>query len=62
LTTLSIATDWWPDQLPYPVGVTVSGWFADPGGKVNTFRWWDGEAWTRWLSADPSADTVEAHK
>jgi hypothetical protein len=42
--------------------VTVSGWFADPGGKVNTFRWWDGEAWTRWLSADPSADTVEAHK
>jgi hypothetical protein len=44
--------DW---SVAYSVGVTVSGWFADPGGKVNTFRWWDGEAWTRWLSADPSA-------
>jgi hypothetical protein len=35
--------------------VTDSGWFADPGGKVNTYRWWNGEAWTRWLSADPGA-------
>jgi hypothetical protein len=35
--------------------MTDSGWFADPGGKVNTFRWWDGTAWTRWLSADPTA-------
>ena len=35
--------------------MTVSGWFTDPGGKVNTFRWWNGEAWTRWLSADPTA-------
>jgi hypothetical protein len=35
--------------------VTDSGWFADPGGKANTFRWWNGEAWTRWLSADPTA-------
>ncbi len=32
-----------------------AGWFADPSGKINTFRWWDGRAWTRWLSADPSA-------
>ena len=36
------------------MGVTDSGWFADPGGKVNTFRWWDGNAWTRRLSADPT--------
>ena len=35
--------------------MTVSGWFTDPGGKVSTFRWWNGEAWTRWLSADPHA-------
>ena len=35
--------------------MTDSGWFADPGGKVKTFRWWDGTAWTRWLSADPTA-------
>jgi hypothetical protein len=32
-----------------------AGWFADPSGKINTFRWWDGQAWTRWLSADPTA-------
>ena len=32
-----------------------AGWFADPSGKVDTFRWWDGQAWTRWLSADPGA-------
>jgi hypothetical protein len=32
-----------------------AGWFADPSGKLNTFRWWDGQAWTRWLSADPAA-------
>ena len=32
-----------------------AGWFADPSGKINTFRWWDGGAWTRWLSADPAA-------
>ena len=42
-------------SVAYPVEVTDSGWFADPGGKVNTFRWWDGVAWTRWLSADPTA-------
>jgi uncharacterized protein DUF2510 len=30
------------------------GWFTDPSGKINTFRWWDGQAWTRWLSADPA--------
>ena len=32
-----------------------AGWFADPSGKINTFRWWDGRTWTRWLSADPAA-------
>jgi Protein of unknown function (DUF2510) len=32
-----------------------SGWFADPSGKINTFRWWDGQRWTRWLSADAAA-------
>ena len=42
-------------SVAYPVEVTDSGWFADPGGKVSTFRWWDGTAWTRWLSADPTA-------
>lgn len=43
-------------RAPYPVRVSDgAGWFADPSGKINTFRWWDGAAWTRWLSADPAA-------
>jgi hypothetical protein len=33
----------------------AAGWFADPSGKINTFRWWDGQSWTRWLSADAGA-------
>ena len=28
------------------------GWFPDPSGDPETFRWWDGAAWTRWLSRD----------
>ncbi|WP_161605990.1 DUF2510 domain-containing protein [Microlunatus speluncae] len=32
-----------------------AGWYADPSGRSETFRWWDGSAWTRWLSADPGA-------
>lgn len=32
-----------------------AGWFADPSGKVDTFRWWDGESWTRWLSTERAA-------
>lgn len=31
------------------------GWYADPSGSRGTFRWWDGRAWTRWLSADAEA-------
>jgi hypothetical protein len=33
------------------------GWFADPGGAEGLFRWWDGRAWTRWLSSDAAAPT-----
>lgn len=33
----------------------AAGWYADPSGKVDTYRWWNGGAWTRWLSADPAA-------
>jgi hypothetical protein len=33
----------------------AAGWYADPSGKTSTYRWWDGQAWTRWLSADPGA-------
>ena len=41
----------------YPVAVTAPapGWYADPAGVVQTFRWWDGVTWTRWLSHDPTS-------
>ena len=31
------------------------GWYADPAGRAEAFRWWDGTAWTRWLSRDRQA-------
>lgn len=32
-----------------------AGWFPDPGGQDNTWRWWDGKAWTPAVSNDPNA-------
>lgn len=32
-----------------------AGWYADPSGRAETYRWWDGNAWTRWLSDDANA-------
>lgn len=37
-----------------------AGWFPDPAGAPpdshrETYRWWDGEAWTRWLTNNPGA-------
>jgi hypothetical protein len=32
-----------------------AGWYADPSGGLDRFRWWDGTGWTRWLSRDPTA-------
>lgn len=35
----------------------AEGWYPDPAQKAETFRWWDGTAWTRHLSAGPEAPT-----
>lgn len=35
------------------------GWYADPRGAAGTSRWWDGAAWTRWLTRDPDAGPPE---
>ena len=32
-----------------------AGWYADPSGRPDAFRWWDGDGWTRWLSRDAAA-------
>ncbi len=29
------------------------GWYPDPGGQQGMFRYWDGSAWTKQLSANP---------
>lgn len=40
----------------YPERVAEgAGWYVDPSGSTDTFRWWDGAAWTRWLSVDATA-------
>ena len=40
-----------------PVSAPESGWYADPAGRPDALRWWDGAAWTRWLSRNaPAAD------
>lgn len=35
--------------------MTDPGWYADPSGRNETYRWWDGTSWTRWLSEVPDA-------
>lgn len=31
------------------------GWYVDPSGLPDTFRWWDGRQWTQALTTDPTA-------
>lgn len=38
---------------PAAVGHRGAGWYTDPGGAAETFRWWDGRSWTDWLTRDP---------
>ncbi|SDR68805.1 Protein of unknown function [Friedmanniella luteola] len=35
------------------------GWYADPSGSADVFRWWDGAAWSRWLSRDATVGPPE---
>lgn len=35
--------------------MTAAGWFPDPAGIPDRYRWWDGTSWTRYLSTDPQA-------
>lgn len=35
------------------------GWHADPAATAGSYRWWDGRAWTRWLSHDQGAPAPE---
>jgi hypothetical protein len=32
-----------------------AGWFPDPAGRPDHYRWWDGSAWTRLLTTHPKA-------
>ena len=44
----------------YPDRVSGAGWYADPSGRPDGFRWWDGDGWTRWLSRDAAAGRARA--
>ncbi|HET6167955.1 MAG TPA: DUF2510 domain-containing protein [Marmoricola sp.] len=35
---------------------TPPGWYWDPGNRPGLFRWWDGHAWTEFLSANRSRE------
>lgn len=37
----------------------AAGWFPDPAGRPGVHRWWDGSAWTRVLTDDPSSPAVD---
>lgn len=39
------------------------GWYPDPGGVPNLFRYWDGQAWTNQLTAQPGGpqQTAPSH-
>ena len=30
-----------------------AGWYPDPGGAPNRYRYWDGQTWSEGTSADP---------
>ncbi|WP_231920305.1 DUF2510 domain-containing protein [Microlunatus soli] len=32
----------------------AAGWFPDPAGRPDSYRWWDGAAWTHYLTDDPT--------
>jgi hypothetical protein len=36
-----------------PVNAPAAGWFVDPAGRGG-YRWWNGTAWTRYLTDDPT--------
>lgn len=32
----------------------MTGWYPDPGGQPDRYRYWDGESWSEQTSADPA--------
>ncbi len=35
----------------------LPGWYPDPAGTADHYRWWDGDQWTDHLSTSPNAPT-----
>jgi hypothetical protein len=44
-----------------PVNAPAAGWFGDPAGRGG-YRWWDGTAWTRYLTDDPTMPPPADHQ
>ncbi|WP_307833211.1 DUF2510 domain-containing protein, partial [Pimelobacter simplex] len=34
--------------------VTNAGWYPDPAGAPDTYRYWDGQAWSQMTTTQPS--------
>lgn len=46
------------DSTPRPATRSAGpeeGWYPDPARDRDTFRWWTGDGWSRWLTTDPDA-------
>jgi Protein of unknown function (DUF2510) len=37
------------------------GWYPDPAGTADSYRWWDGDQWTDSLSSSPSAPAPDGN-
>lgn len=35
------------------------GWYPDPSGRSDLYRWWTGNGWTNWMSSDSQAPPPE---
>jgi hypothetical protein len=40
--------------------VTNAGWYPDPAGAPDTYRYWDGQAWSQMTTTQPSAPAAPA--
>lgn len=37
------------------------GWYPDPDDRPNTYRWWTGRGWTRWLADSDDGPPPQGH-
>lgn len=40
--------------------MSAPGWYPDPGGVPNLYRYWDGRTWTNQLTSQPTGPAPTA--